>query len=78
MTAVTGPPAETPVPWEYPTGVWALLPWAGRPMTTVVSSSSAGVAIQVRRDSQLHIGDFMHHLQGRAIVPELSYRDTQL
>ena len=32
VTAVTGPPAETPVPWEYPTGVWALLPWSGRPM----------------------------------------------
>ena len=33
VTAVTGPPVETPVPWEYPTGVWALLPWSGRPMT---------------------------------------------
>ena len=33
MTAVTGPPVETPVPWEYPTGVWALLPWSGRPVT---------------------------------------------
>ena len=32
-TSVAGPPVETPVPWEYPTGVWALLPWSGRPMT---------------------------------------------
>ena len=34
MTAVTGPLVETPVPLEYPTGVWALLPshethWGG-------------------------------------------------
>ena len=28
---------------------------------TVVSSSFAGVAILVRRDSQLHVGDFTHH-----------------
>ena len=33
VTAVTRPPVETPVSWEYPTGVWALLPWLGRPMT---------------------------------------------
>ena len=41
-----------------------------------VSSSSAGVAILVRPDSQLRIGDFTHHLDGRAIVLELAYRDT--
>ena len=33
VTAITGPPVETPVSWKYPTGVWALLPWSGRPMT---------------------------------------------
>ena len=43
---------------------------------TVVSSSSAGVAILVRRDSQLHIGDFVHHPEGRAIVLELVYKGT--
>ena len=43
---------------------------------TVVSSSSAGVAILFRRDSQLHIGDFVHHLEGRAIVLELVPKGT--
>ena len=43
---------------------------------TVVSSSSAGVAILVRRDSQLHIGDCEHHPEGRAIVLELVYKGT--
>ena len=33
MIVVAGPPLDTPVPWEYPIGVWALLPWSGRPMT---------------------------------------------
>ena len=33
VTAITGPPVETQVSWEYPTGVWALLPRSGRPMT---------------------------------------------
>ena len=43
---------------------------------TVVFSLSAGVAILVRGDSQLRVGDFTHHLDGRAIVLELAYRDT--
>ena len=43
---------------------------------TVVSSSSGGVAILVRRDSQLHIGDSLHHPEGRAIVLELVYKGT--
>ena len=42
---------------------------------TIVSSLSAGVTILVRRDSQLHIGDFVHHPKGRA-VSELPYRGT--
>ena len=33
MTAVAKPPVQSPVPWECPTWVWALLPWLGRPMT---------------------------------------------
>ena len=33
-----------------------------------VASSSAGVAILVRCDSHLHIGDFIHHPEGRAVV----------
>ena len=33
MSAVTGPLLEIPVPWEYPIGVWAFVPWLGRPMT---------------------------------------------
>ena len=41
---------------------------------TKVASSSAGVAILVRRDSHLHVGDFMHHPEGRAIVLELVYK----
>ena len=44
----------------------------------VVSSSSVSVAILVRRDSQLHIGDFTHHLKGRAIVLEITHRDTPI
>ena len=43
---------------------------------TSVSSSSAGVAVLVRRDSELHIGDFTHHLDGRAIVLEVTYYST--
>ena len=43
---------------------------------TVVTSSSASVTILVRRDSQLHIGDFVHHPKGRAIVLELVYKGT--
>ena len=39
-----------------------------------VASSSAGVAILVRRDSHLHIGDFIHHPEGIAIVLELVYK----
>ena len=42
----------------------------------VVFSSSAGVAILVRRDSRLHVGDFVHHPEGRAIVLELVYKGT--
>ena len=38
---------------------------------TNVASSSAGVAILVRRDSHLQNGDFMHHPEGRPIVLEL-------
>ena len=41
---------------------------------TVVNSSSAGVTILERRDSQLHIGDFVHHPKGKAIVLELIYK----
>ena len=43
---------------------------------TLVSSSSGGQAILVRRDSQLRVGDFTHHPDGRAIALELTYRDT--
>ena len=43
---------------------------------TVVSTSSAGVAILVCRDSQLHIGDFVQHPEGSAIVLELVYKCT--
>ena len=43
---------------------------------TLVTSSSAGVAILVRRDSQPHIGDFVHHPEGKAIVLELVYKGT--
>ena len=39
-----------------------------------VASSSDRVAILVRRDSNLHIGDFIHHPEGRAIVLELVYK----
>ena len=41
---------------------------------TAVSSSSAGVAVLVWHDSQLHIGDFTHHPEGRAIVLKVTYR----
>ena len=37
-----------------------------------------GVAILVRRDLQLHIGDFTHHPEGRAMVLALTYRDTPI
>ena len=33
MIAVARSPVQTLVSWEYPEGVWALLPWSGRPMT---------------------------------------------
>ena len=33
LTAVTGSPVETPVPWEYPTQVGDLSLWSRRPMT---------------------------------------------
>ena len=39
----TGPPVETLVPWEYPSGVWTLLPWSGRPMTPHCSMRRPGV-----------------------------------
>ena len=39
-----------------------------------VASSSALAAILVRRDSHLHVGDFIHHPEGRAIVLELVYK----
>ena len=42
VTAVTGPPVETPVSWEYPTGVWALLPLSGRPVTPHCSMRQPG------------------------------------
>ena len=42
VTAVTGPPVETPAPWEYPTAVWALLPWSGRPVTPHCSMRRPG------------------------------------
>ena len=47
-------------------------------MYIVVSSSSAGVAILDRRDSQLQIGGFTHHPNGTAIVLELTYRETPM
>ena len=43
---------------------------------TLVSSSPTSVAILVRRASQLHIRDFVHHPEGRAMVLELAYRGT--
>ena len=45
---------------------------------TVVSSSSAGVAILVSWDSQLQMGGFTHHPDGRATVLELTYRETPM
>ena len=45
---------------------------------TKVASSSGGVAILVCRDSHLHVGDFMHHLEGRAIVLELVYKGVPM
>ena len=45
---------------------------------TLVPFSSAGVAILVRRDSQLQVGDFTHHPEGMAIVLNLVYRGTPL
>ena len=44
----------------------------------VVSSSSTGVGILVRRDSQPHIGDSIHHPEGKPIVLELVYRGTPI
>ena len=44
VAAVTGPPVETPVPWEYPTEVLALLPWSGRPMTSHYSMRRPGAS----------------------------------
>ena len=44
----------------------------------MVSSWFAGVAILVRRDSQLRLGDFTHHPDGRAIVLELTNRGTPI
>ena len=43
---------------------------------TVVTSSFAGVTILVRHNSQLHIGDLVHHPEGKAIVLELVYKGT--
>ena len=43
-----------------------------------VASSSARVAILVHCDSQLHVGDFMHHPKGRAIVLELVYKGVPM
>ena len=45
---------------------------------TVVSSSSARAAILVRRDSQVQIGGFTHHPNGRARVLELNYRESPM
>ena len=42
----------------------------------VAFSSSAGVAILFRQDSQRHIGDLLHHPEGKAIVLELVYKGT--
>ena len=42
---------------------------------TVVSSSSAGVAIPVPRDTQLQMGGFTHHPNGRDIVLEYTYME---
>ena len=45
---------------------------------TARSSSSAGVAVLVGHDSRLHIEDFTHHLEGRAIVLEVTYCYTPI
>ena len=43
---------------------------------TWVSSSSAFVAVFVRRGLQLHIGDFTHCPDGKGIVLRVDYHDT--
>ena len=43
-----------------------------------VSTSAAGVAVSLRRDSQLQIGDVTYHLDGREIVLEVIYRGTPI
>ena len=43
-----------------------------------VSCSLAGVAMLVRHDSQLHIGDYTHYPEGRAIVLRVIYRDKPI
>ena len=43
----------------------------------MVTSPSAGVVFLVR-DSQLHIGDFTHFPEGRAIVLEVTYHGTPI
>ena len=41
-------------------------------------ASSAAVAILVRRDSHLHVGDFIHHQERRAIVFEVVYKGVPM
>ena len=43
---------------------------------TSVTSLLAGVPVLVRRDSNLYIGDFTHHPEGRAIVLKDTYRNA--
>ena len=64
-TAIARPPVETPVPWEYPTGVWALLPWSGRPMTPhCCMRRPRGRRVKHPCPTLLHGGSTAHHQAG--------------
>ena len=43
---------------------------------TVVPHSSAAVAVLVRRDARVQLGDFVHHAEGRAIILDILYLDV--
>ena len=67
---VTGPPLETPVPWEYPTGVWALLPWTRQPMTPHFCMQSPGAGGRSHTSSaELRMRRRYRALSGRHDLP---------
>ena len=52
------------MPWEYPTGVWALLPWSGQPMTPHCCTRRPNRRVKHPCPTLMHGGSTAHHQAG--------------